>query len=207
MKVILSTTLVKGGRWCNRAINMNFWKLSCAAGQNSKWGSNMKPWWNFHFKCWYVVFVLLNTGFLVWTVYICVFPAGKRRLCEFTLVHTSSWDKRHRTRLSSTHQSNNTLTNVIDIPASAAQEGGGAAEGHFAVGGRFHLHVAVLGVLAGQRRWVSDGGVRVFAVQWAGAVAAHGAFDVVCRSRGTRTRSARTQMYDFLLNSWLWSFH
>lgn len=180
-----------------------------AAGQNPKWGSNMKPWWNVHFKCWYVV----------WTVHL---SSGKQKrtekelthyelslrptVCEFTPGHLSSWDKRHRTLLSSTHQSDNTLTNVIDIPASAAQEGGGAAEGHFAVGGRLHLHVAVLGVLTGQRRWVSDGGVRVFAVQWAGAVAAHGAFDVICRSGGTRTRSAWTQMIRFLFNAQLWFF-
>lgn len=79
MNVILSTTLVKGGWWCNRAINMNFWKLSCAAGQNSKWGSNMKPWWNFHFQCWYVVFVLLNTGFRSEQFISASFQLGNKR--------------------------------------------------------------------------------------------------------------------------------
>lgn len=113
----------------------------------------------------------------------------------------SSGDKRHRTLLSSTHQSDDTLTNVIDVPASAAQEGGGAAKGHFAVGGGFHLHVAVLGVLAGQSWWVSDGGIWVFAVQRAGAVATYGAFDVICRSRKTKTQSAQTPTIRFLLDA------
>lgn len=40
-----------------------------------------------------------------------------------------------RTLLSSTHQSNNALTNIIDIPARTAQEGGSASKGHFTVGG------------------------------------------------------------------------
>lgn len=164
----------------------------------------MKAWWNFRFKSWYVF--LLKARILVWIVYIGVSPAGNERgtartdellpgprVCEFTRGHMSSGDKRHRTLLSSTHQSDDTLTNVIDVPASAAQEGGGAAKGHFAVGGGFHLHVAVLGVLAGQSWWVSDGGIWVFTVQRAGAVAAHGAFDVICRSRKTKTQSAQTQ--------------
>lgn len=170
----------------------------------------------FPFKSWYVF--LLNAQISLWIVYIGVSPAGTEkgtagtdelspgpRVREFTRGHMSSGDKRHRTLLSSTHQSDDTLTDVIDVPASAAQEGGGAAEGHFAVGGGFHLHVAVLGVLAGQRRWVSDGGIRVFAVQRAGAVAAHGAFDVICRSRKTNTQSAGTQAIIFLLDAR--SFH
>ena len=95
-----------------------------------------------------------------------------------------------RTLLSSTHQSNNALTNIIDIPARTAQEGGSASKGHFPVGGGLHLHVAALCVLAGQPWRVSNGGVWILTIQGAGAVAAHGALDVICSSRETRTHSA-----------------
>lgn len=89
----------------------------------------------------------------------------------------------------STHQSNKALTNFIDVPAHSAQEGGGAAKGHFSVGGGFHVHVTALGVLAGQPWWVPNGGVRIIAVQGAGTVATHGTLDVICKSHKTRTNS------------------
>ena len=96
-------------------------------------------------------------------------------------------DISHRTLLSSTHQSNNTLTNIIDIPARTAQEGGSASKGHFTVGGGLHLHVATLCVLPSQPWRVSNGGVWIFAIQGAGAFAAHGTLDVICGTRETRT--------------------
>lgn len=58
-------------------------------------------------------------------------------------------------------------------------DGGGAAVGHvFMVSRRFHLHVAALRVFAGGGR-VVDGGVRVLAVDGAGA--GQGALHVVCK--------------------------
>lgn len=94
-----------------------------------------------------------------------------------------------RTPLSSTQQSNNALTNIIDIPVRTAQEGGSASKGHFPVGGGLHLHIAALCVLASQAWWVSNGGVWILTIQGAGAVAAHGALDVICSSHETRTYS------------------
>lgn len=69
--------------------------------------------------------------------------------------------------------------NIIDIPARTAQEGGSASKGHFTVGGGLHLHIAVLCVLASQPWWVSNGGVWILTIQGAGAVAAHGALNVI----------------------------
>lgn len=94
-----------------------------------------------------------------------------------------------RNLLSSTQESSNTLTNIIDIPASTAQEGGRASKGHFTVGGGLHLHIAALCVLASQPWWVSNGGIWILTIQGTGAVAAHGAFDVICISDETRTYS------------------
>lgn len=62
--------------------------------------------------------------------------------------------------------------NFIDIPGGAAKEGGGASEGHLAVRGGLHLHVAALCVFAGEPWRVSNGRVRVLAIQRAGAVGA-----------------------------------
>ena len=73
-----------------------------------------------------------------------------------------------------------TLTHVIDVPAGAPKQGGSASEGDLAVGGRLHLHVAALRVLAGRPRGVPDGGVGVLAVQGAGAVATQRPFDMIC---------------------------
>ena len=72
-----------------------------------------------------------------------------------------------------------TLTHVIDVPAGAPEQRGGASEGDLAVGGRLHLHVAALRVLAGPRG-VPDGGVGVLAVQGAGAIAAQRPLDMIC---------------------------
>lgn len=69
--------------------------------------------------------------------------------------------------------------NIIDIPACTAQEGGSASKGHFTVGRGFHLHIAALCVLTSQPWWVSNGSVRILTIEGAGAVAAHGAFDVI----------------------------
>lgn len=99
------------------------------------------------------------------------------------------WSISCRALLSSTHHSNKALTDIIDVPAHSAQEGGGAAKGHFSVGGGFHVHVTALCVLARQPWWVSNGGVRVITVQGAGAVATHGTLDVICESHKTRTNS------------------
>lgn len=107
---------------------------------------------------------------------------------------TTREDISHRALLSSAHQSNNTLTNIIDIPAGAAQEGGRASKGHLAVGGGLHLHVAALCVLARQPRRVSNGSVWIFTVQGAGAVAAHGVLDVICSACETRAHSASPKM-------------
>lgn len=104
-----------------------------------------------------------------------------------------------RTLLSSTHQSNNALTNIIDIPACTAQEGGSASKGHFTVGGGLHLHIAALCVLASQPWRVSNGGIWILTIQGAGAVAAHGALDVICSSHETRTCSASTKMISLSL--------
>lgn len=122
------------------------------------------------------------------------------RLYKLTLRDTSRGDKGHRTLLGSTHQSNNTLTNIINIPACTAQECGSASKGHFPVGGGLHLHIATLCVLTSQSWWVSNGGVWILTVQGAGAVAAHGALDVICSTRETRTHSASATMIQFLLN-------
>lgn len=74
-------------------------------------------------------------------------------------------------------------THVVDVlggrgaGAGAGDDGGGAAVRHVLVASRrLHLHVAALGVLAQTRR-VVDGGVRVLAVQGAGA--GQGALHVV----------------------------
>lgn len=107
---------------------------------------------------------------------------------------TTREDISHRALLSSAHQSNNTLTNIIDIPAGAAQEGGCASKGHLAVGGGLHLHVAALCVLACQPWRVSNGSVWIFTVQGAGAVATHGALDVICSACETRAYSASPKM-------------
>jgi len=99
-----------------------------------------------------------------------------------------------RALLSSTHQRKDTLTNIIDIPAHSAQEGGGASKGHFTVGGGFHLHIAALCVLASQPWWVSNSGVWIITIQRAGAVAAHGALDVIWSNHKTKTYSVSTKM-------------
>lgn len=99
-----------------------------------------------------------------------------------------------RTLLGSTHHSNNTLTNIIDIPACTAQEGGSASKGHFAVGGGLHLHVAALCMLASNPWWVSNGGIWILTIQGAGAVAAHGALDIICSSHETKTYSVSAKM-------------
>lgn len=99
-----------------------------------------------------------------------------------------------RTLLSSTHQSNNALTNIIDIPACTAQEGGSASKGHFTVGGGLHLHITALCMLASQPWWVSNGGIWILTIEGAGAVAAHGALDVICSGCETRTYSVSTKM-------------
>lgn len=119
---------------------------------------------------------------------------GLHCLHWLTLGDMTREDISHRTLLSSTHQSNNTLTNIIDIPARTAQEGGRASKGHFTVGGGLHLHVAALCVLTSQPWRVSNGGVWIFTIQGAGAVAAHGSLDVICSTRETRTYSASTKM-------------
>lgn len=93
-----------------------------------------------------------------------------------------------------TQHSNNALTNIIDIPACTAQEGGSASKGHFTVGGGFHLHIAALCVLASQPWWVSNGSIRILTIEGAGAVAAHGALDVICSCRKTRTYLVSTEM-------------
>lgn len=86
------------------------------------------------------------------------------------------------------------LTNFIDVPAHSAQEGGCTSKGHFTVGRGFHLHVAVLCVLASQLGWVSNGGIWIITIQGAGAVAAQGAFDVICRNCKTKTYAISTKM-------------
>lgn len=112
-------------------------------------------------------------------------------------------DISHGTPLSPTHQSNNTLTNIIDIPARTAQEGGRASKGHLAVGGGLHLHIAALCVLTSQPWRVPNGGVWIFTVQGAGAVAAHGSLDVICGTHETRTYSASTKMIRLSLTYWI----
>lgn len=77
-------------------------------------------------------------------------------------------------------------THVVDVlggggggAGGGADDGGGAAVRHvLVVPRRLHLHVAALRVFAEGGR-VVDGGVRVFAVQGAGA--GQGALHVVCK--------------------------
>lgn len=138
---------------------------------------------------------------------------GSQSLYRLTAGHMTRGAISCRTLLSSTHQSNNTLTNIIDIPARTAQEGGSASKGHLTVGGGLHLHIAALCGLASQPWWVSNGGVRILTIQGAGAVAAHGALGVICSSRETRTYSATTKMnglslsYCSGINPGLWYHH
>lgn len=112
--------------------------------------------------------------------------------------HSMGHKLRDPAELHSQH-SNNTLTNIIDIPACTAQEGGSASKGHFTVGGGFHLHVAALCVLTSQPWWVSNGSIRILTIEGAGAVAAHRAFDVICSCCKTGTYWASTQMKCLLL--------
>lgn len=65
------------------------------------------------------------------------------------------------------------------------------------MGGRLHLHVTALAVLARQPRRLSDGGVGVLAAGGARAVAAHGAFDVI---GGTCRTKKRAEMRRFLIH-------
>lgn len=49
-------------------------------------------------------------------------------------------------------------------------------------------------MFASQPWRVSNGSIWILAIQGAGAVAAHGALDVICSSRETRTYSTSTKM-------------
>lgn len=112
-----------------------------------------------------------------------------------SMVH--DWSvKRWTTLLSSTHKRNNTLTDVIDIPAHRAQEGGGASKGHFTVGWGFHVNIAALCVLTSQPWWVSNGGVWIITIQGAGAVTAHRALDIICRNPNQRHIQYRQRWSD-----------